>query len=148
MASSFFRASVGAVIRDGSGRVLVFRRAGRGAGSWQFPQGGIEQGESPREALARELAEETGFELASFTRVEEHPRWIAYELPVELRSSKVGLGQVQRWFVLQASAQVVPSPDGEEFDAFEWVSAKEALLRTASFRRDVYAEVLGNAGLA
>lgn len=135
------------MIRDRSGRVLVFRRAGRGAGSWQFPQGGIEQGESAREALARELAEETGLELASFPQVDEHPRWIAYELPPELRSAKVGLGQVQRWFVLHASGAVTPRPDGEEFDAFEWVSATEALERAANFRRDVYREVLGSAGL-
>ena len=148
MTNAFFRASVGAVILDGSGRVLVFRRAGRGAGSWQFPQGGIEQGESPREALVRELAEETGLEFASFSRVDEHPRWLAYELPEELRSSKVGLGQVQRWFVLHATDAPTPRPDGEEFDAFEWVSVAEALARAASFRRDVYAEVLGAAGLA
>ncbi len=143
MPSAFFRASVGAVILDGSGRVLVFRRAGRGAGSWQFPQGGIEQGESPREALARELLEETGLTLAQFARVDEHPRWIAYELPPELRSAKVGLGQVQRWFVLRASDTLSPCPDGAEFDAFEWVSAEEALTRAADFRRDVYREVLG-----
>jgi hypothetical protein len=49
--------------------------------------------------------------------------------------------------VLHARGAVTPRPDGEEFDAYEWVSARGALERAASFRRAVYAEVLGAAGL-
>jgi len=147
MASAFFRANVGCVITDGAGRVLVLRRCGRGAGSWQFPQGGIEEGEDPRAALARELAEETGLGAEALESLSEHPRWIAYELPRDLRSAKVGLGQVQRWFVARIRAGVQARPDGVEFDAAEWVAPEEALARAVEFRRPVYAEVLAAAGL-
>lgn len=147
MSSAFFRANVGCVVTDGAGRVLVLRRCGRGAGSWQFPQGGIEEGEEPRDALARELAEEAGLAADALELVREHPSWIAYELPRELRSAKVGLGQVQRWFVMRLRAGVAPRPDGVEFDAVEWVAPEEALARAVEFRRAVYAEVLAAAGL-
>lgn len=147
MASAFFRANVGCVVTDDAGRVLVLRRCGRGAGSWQFPQGGIEDGEEPRTALLRELAEETGLRADDVELVREHPAWIAYELPRELRSAKVGLGQVQRWFLVRARPHATPRPDGVEFDAVEWVTPEEALSRAVLFRRPVYAEVLGAAGL-
>ncbi|MBM3986924.1 MAG: NUDIX domain-containing protein [Planctomycetes bacterium] len=148
MPSAFFRASVGCVVTDGAGRVLMLRRRGRGAGSWQFPQGGIEEGEEPRAALVRELAEEAGLGSAALEIVSEHPRWIAYELPRELRNAKVGLGQVQRWFVARLRAGITPCPDGIEFDAFEWVAPAEALARAVEFRRAGYAEVLAAAALA
>jgi putative (di)nucleoside polyphosphate hydrolase len=147
MASEFFRASVGCVVRTDDGRVLVLRRCGRGAGSWQFPQGGIDAGETPQAALWRELGEETGLGAADVSLEFEHSRWIAYELPAAMRSPKVGLGQAQRWFVLRMRTDVEPRPDGVEFDAHEWVSGDEALARAVEFRRPVYAEILGAAGL-
>ena len=147
MASEFFRASVGCVVRSDDGRVLVLRRCGKGAGSWQFPQGGIEVGETPHTALWRELGEEIGVGAEDLRVEAEHPRWIAYELPPALRSAKVGLGQVQRWFVARLREGASPRPDGVEFDALEWVSGDEALARAVEFRRPIYAEVLGAAGL-
>lgn len=52
---------VGAVVRDGDGRLLLVRRGTEpGRGLWSVPGGRVETGESAREATAREVLEETG----------------------------------------------------------------------------------------
>jgi len=52
---------VGAVVRDGRGRLLLIKRGhAPGAGLWSLPGGRIEPGETDAEALVREMREETG----------------------------------------------------------------------------------------
>ena len=46
---------------------------------WQFPQGGIDEGESPKQALKRELKEEIGTDKFDF--LEEYPEWLSYDFP-------------------------------------------------------------------
>ena len=52
---------VGAVVRDAEGRLLLVQRANEpGRGLWSVPGGRVEPGETAREAVVREVAEETG----------------------------------------------------------------------------------------
>ncbi len=53
--------SVAAVIHNGEGRVLMMRHSADG--KWSLPAGAIEPGETPSQAVVREVAEETGLEV-------------------------------------------------------------------------------------
>ena len=56
-AASRYRPTVAAIVRNAAGEILVCERSDR-PGAWQFPQGGVDGGESREEALVRELGEE------------------------------------------------------------------------------------------
>jgi len=139
----FFRAGVGAVIVNEKGQILVLRRAGTSPGAWQLPQGGLQEGEGPRDALWRELEEETGISPRQLAILDQYPEWTAYELPGEYRNEKVGRGQVQKWFLCRLADEFSRvRPDGAEFDAYEWVEKEELLKRAVAFRLPVYRRVL------
>jgi putative (di)nucleoside polyphosphate hydrolase len=143
MARVYFRAGVGALVRDDTGAILVLRRKGVKRGGWQLPQGGIDGGERPVETLWRELAEETGLARRSVKLEREVPEWLAYELPRRYWNEKVGRGQVQRWFVCRLrGARSLVTPDGVEFDAAEWVTPGELVERAVPFRRALYARLV------
>jgi putative (di)nucleoside polyphosphate hydrolase len=65
-----FRPNVAGILRNPRGEILVCERLGV-AGAWQFPQGGIDKGETHEEALERELGEEIGLEKHDYTVVEK-----------------------------------------------------------------------------
>jgi putative (di)nucleoside polyphosphate hydrolase len=140
--ANYFRAGVGAVITNARGQVLIGERRDH-RGSWQFPQGGIEDGERPDDAVYREIDEETGIARKYLQLIARHPQWLCYELPSRLRSRKTGLGQSQRWFLFRISAErtddlLKPHP---EFRRYAWVSFDTAVRRAVSFKRPVYRSV-------
>ena len=143
-----FRPNVGIIIQNDSGRLLWARRVG-GHDAWQFPQGGILKGESPEDALFRELYEEVGLvdknvEIRAKTR-----GWLRYRLPRHLRrknSTPRFLGQKQRWFLLRlvagdGSVHVSRSPR-PEFDHWRWVSYWYPVGQVVPFKREVYRRAL------
>ena len=144
-----YRANVGAVLFNGAGLVFVARRAdlppdlAQQAG-WQLPQGGIDDGEDPRAALLRELAEEIGTTDAEI--IGEHEDWLAYDFPPEiiaLGGHKARFrGQRQRWFALRFLGQDAdirldadPHP---EFDAWRWVELHTLPDLAVKWKRPVY----------
>lgn len=100
LTDNVFRANVGAVITNGAGLVLALQRADI-RGSWQLPQGGVEENETAREAVYREVLEETALDAGHLRLLSEHPEWLAYELPPSKRTGKHGRGQVQKWFLFR-----------------------------------------------
>lgn len=135
----YFRAGAGAVITDGRGRVLVFERSDI-RGAWQFPQGGIEDGEEAIDAAFREIKEETGIRHTSLRLLRRYPELLAYELPRDAQSVKTGLGQVQYWFLfrLKQPARIERLPRRSEFRAAEWVTFDQAVARAVGFKKPLY----------
>ena len=72
-----YRACVGMMLFNRDGLVFAGRRSDVAAASWQMPQGGIDAGETPRDAALRELAEEVGTDKAEI--VAQSEGWLTYE---------------------------------------------------------------------
>ncbi len=141
-ADAFFRANVGAMIFNLNQRVLVLRRKDVPTPTWQLPQGGLHMNEAPRDALQREIGEETGLTPDDFAILAEYPRWLAYELPQAYQSPRLGIGQVQKWFVCRLIDDLAGIyPDQVEFDAFKWVSLDEMVAHAIDFRRSIYEQL-------
>jgi putative (di)nucleoside polyphosphate hydrolase len=137
-----FRAGVGAVILNRSGKVLSLERKDI-PGAWQLPQGGLED-ETPLEAAIREVREETGIESNDLQLLSRESRLLAYELPPEARSRKTGRGQVQYWFLFQFTGQdeAITLGDKKEFRDWKWMSMEKLAAKVVSFKQPVYRELV------
>lgn len=111
-------------------------------GGWQLPQGGIDVGEDPRVAVMRELEEEIGTARATITG--EHPEWLSYDFPADLRSPLRNRfrGQTQRWFALRFDGEdsdirldLDPHP---EFSDWRWAPLAELPSLAVGFKRPIY----------
>ncbi|MDX1504609.1 MAG: RNA pyrophosphohydrolase [Spongiibacter sp.] len=141
--SDGFRPNVGIVIANEHGQVLWARRVGQSA--WQFPQGGINDGETAEQALFRELYEEVGLrehevEVLACTR-----GWLRYRLPKRLirhDNKPLCIGQKQKWFLLRmvGDENNIRFNCGAkaEFDHWQWVSYWYPLGQVVAFKREVY----------
>ena len=144
MAGHNFRAGVIAVVRRADGRVLAFERSDV-PGQWQLPQGGMEHGESPEQAVWRELEEETGLTDTDVELVGEHADWVVMPWPARVVGNGRRLGQVHRWFAFRVlDDEIEPRPDGREFRAWQWVEPSWLIDHVVEFKRPGYAQVLGN----
>jgi putative (di)nucleoside polyphosphate hydrolase len=110
---------------------------------WQFPQGGIDEGEEVHEALFRELEEEIGTKEVKI--VAEYPEWISYDFPPKIAAKmKPYKGQKQKYFLvkLKKSAKININTAHPEFSDYKFVGVDEALGLSASFKQVVYKTVI------
>ena len=154
---SGYRPNVCAVITDGPRRhVLVFRRADALLGDrrWQFPQGGLEPGETPRAGLLRELAEEIGTNEVDI--LAEAPTPVRYDFPPKVlrqmrdRNKASYRGQEQWWFLVrlrQGTTAIHFDHQPAEFDAFRWVLPAEVPSLMVDFKVDAYTRGLRALGM-
>jgi putative (di)nucleoside polyphosphate hydrolase len=145
--SDGFRANVGIVLMGSAGEVFLGRRTG-GRG-WQFPQGGMREGESFEQAVFRELNEEIGLEQADVEVVGHTARWLRYRLParyVRRNQQPVCIGQKQRWFLLRLRREPMRfdfrRTDEPEFDEWRWASFWDPVKEVIYFKRGVYQRAL------
>lgn len=143
-----YRPCAGVMLVNRAGLVFAGQRRDSTAPAWQMPQGGIDPGETPREAALRELREEIGVGPELVEVLAETPDWITYDLPGELLG-KVWKGrwrgQRQRWFLMRFLGRDedirldTPHP---EFSAWRWMRADELLAAIVPFKRAAYEQVI------
>ena len=110
---------------------------------WQFPQGGIDAGETPTEALLRELEEEIG--TAEVEIVGEHPEWISYDFPKHVaKKMQPFYGQTQRYFLVRLKDESLINLETEhpEFKDHKYVHIDSVLDMVAKFKKPVYEQVI------
>ncbi|MCW8829937.1 MAG: RNA pyrophosphohydrolase [Gammaproteobacteria bacterium] len=145
--SKGYRSNVGIVLCNPEGKVFWARRCGQDA--WQFPQGGIDENESPVDAMYRELQEETGLLPEHVEVAGQTSDWLRYHIPDHLlrrHSKPLCIGQKQIWFCLKLIGTEndfnLSECDKPEFDRWRWVDYWSPVDEIISFKRDVYRQAL------
>ncbi|ESQ92726.1 RNA pyrophosphohydrolase [Asticcacaulis sp. AC460] len=144
-----YRPNVGVVVFNRDGKVWIGHRYGMaGDYAWQFPQGGIDEGEDLEEAARRELYEETGIKRIDL--IGRTKDWVVYDFPAEvLAQGKIGKnfkGQKQIWFAFRFTGDDseidLNAHHEQEFSRWEWCDLGSVIDRVVHFKRDSYRQVI------
>ena len=153
-----YRPNVGIILANPRNEVFWGKRVNQHA--WQFPQGGIKHGETPLQAMFRELEEEIGLQRGHVRILGRTREWLRYEVPDKwMRRPRQGdgdscapcgkglyRGQKQIWFLLRMVGRdcdvCLRTSDKPEFDAWRWNDYWVPLDAVIDFKRDVYRQAL------
>lgn len=142
-----YRSNVGIILLNKKNEVFWGKRINQN--SWQFPQGGINLGESPKEAMYRELTEEIGLHSCHVEIIGRTRDWLRYEVPDHwIRREWRGnyRGQKQIWYLLRLvgrdSDVSLRTSIHPEFDAWRWNQYWVELESVVEFKRQVYHQAL------
>ena len=158
-----YRPNVGIILANQRNEVFWGKRVNQHA--WQFPQGGIKHGETPVEAMYRELEEEIGLQQAHVRVLGRTREWLRYEVPEKwLRPCREGAGgpsgapssvdgargayrgQKQIWYLLRMTGRdcdiSLRASGHPEFDAWRWHDYWVPLEAVIDFKREVYRQAL------
>lgn len=143
-----YRRNVGIMLIDKRGYVFVGQRRDNHSDAWQMPQGGIDDGENPKQAALRELYEETGVPENLVQILAVSKDWVSYDLPKDLISQLWGgrfRGQKQKWYIMRflgSDAEVNIQTETPEFSAWKWISPNALVENIVPFKKPVYQKVL------
>ena len=136
------RQGVGIIVLNKQNQVFVGKRKDNPVDKWQMPQGGIDQNETPLNAMKRELAEETS--IKNIKILKEIENWFEYELPPNLLG-KIWKGkfrgQKQKWFIVKflgQDSEVNLNTKHQEFIEWKWINYNSLPEVIVNFKREVY----------
>ena len=142
-----YRPCVGAMLVNTLVKVFVAKRSDSPNDYWQMPQGGIDEGEEPTDAVLRELQEEIGTGKAEIIAKSEH--WRSYDLPDELIGKLWGgkyRGQRQKWFALKFLGEDIDinieAHENPEFSDWKWVEIDELVNLVVPFKQNLYGDIV------
>lgn len=143
-----YRPCVGLMLMNDQGKIFVGQRNDRFEDAWQMPQGGVDEGESPRDAALRELQEEIGVTPDLVEVVAETDGWLPYDLPHDI-VPKIWKGryrgQEQKWFLMRflgTDDQIDIQTDHPEFTRWKWQDPDRLIEEIVPFKREVYERVM------
>jgi putative (di)nucleoside polyphosphate hydrolase len=138
-----YRPNVGIVLCNARNQVFWAKRINQHA--WQFPQGGIQAGETPEVAMYRELNEEVGLNPEHVRILGRTRNWLRYDVPDNwVRKDCRGTyrGQKQIWFLLRLTGRdsdvSLRASSHPEFDAWRWNDYWIEMDSVVAFKREVY----------
>lgn len=142
-----YRHNVGIIIANKQGKLFWGKRMNQD--SWQFPQGGMNEGETPQQAVFRELKEEVGLNPVDIRVLGRTEGWLSYDLPkhfVRNETLPICIGQKQIWFLLGLVAEekaIDLNLDNQpEFDGWDWVEYWHPVQNVVNFKQEVYQSAL------
>ncbi|PCJ39558.1 MAG: RNA pyrophosphohydrolase [Alphaproteobacteria bacterium] len=141
-----YRPCVGMMLLNDKGEVFVARRIDTTVEAWQMPQGGIDEGETPLEAVFREMEEEIGTRNARI--IQEYDGWLAYDLPEHLMG-KVWKGkyrgQRMKWFLMRylgTDSDINLETEHPEFSEWKWLKPESLASSIVEFKRSLYEKLV------
>ena len=142
-----YRPNVGIILCNVRNEVFWGKRIKEHA--WQFPQGGIQGGETPEQAMYRELKEEVGLDPCHVKILGRTREWLRYDVPqnwVRREARSPYRGQKQIWFLLRLIGRdcdvSLRHSERPEFDAWRWHEYWVPLESVIEFKREVYQRAL------
>ena len=136
-----YRPNVAGILERADGQILIGERKDF-PGSWQFPQGGVDEGETLLEALQREIWEEVGLRPESY-QVGKMKGPYRYEFSRKRKNWGVG-GQDQHYFLLHAQPDCLPKVEvtHPEFRSLRWIWPPEFKIHwLPEMKKTVYRQV-------
>lgn len=136
-----YRLNAGQVVFNSEGKVLTGDRI-QYPGAFQYPQGGLDKGEDPKDAAVRELYEETSLKLEPVHEIEQ---WLTYDFPEDIPDHlKKYRGQKQKWFLFHWDgdpADLNLDIHEREFRSMKWMNISEVTRLIVPFKKPVYLEL-------
>ena len=145
-----YRPNVAIIIVNRKGKILWCKR--KDGNGWQFPQGGLDPGESPKEAIYRETKEEVGLDKEDIGIIKESEGWFNYKVPknripkyFRISDSKF-VGQTQKWFLAEILCEDskinLNASSPVEFEDWTWSSYWHPINGGVDFKKSTYRKVL------